>query len=120
VSDVTAAGFVLAGAHLRLDQVHGAGLGRRRHRARLSGNAGVVTKCKVSDAAGTGPTIAATCIGSYVFKARILRPGVDGIVNDGGGGVVAGSRVVDAVGRGILDNCPPRRSTSTPTSIATS
>jgi hypothetical protein len=105
VKDVTGRGFVLAGTHLRLDQCKvqnsgGDGI------ALDSGNAGVVTKCKVSDAAGSGLTIAATCIGSYVFKARILRPGADGIVNNGGGGVVAGSRVVDAVGRGILDNCP--------------
>jgi hypothetical protein len=105
VSDVSDRGFVLNGAQQKLDQCkvkHSGGTGI----AVLSGNQAVLKKCKVSDAAGAGLTIAAACIQAYVFKPRILRPGTDGIVNDGGGGVVAGARVVDAAARGIADNAP--------------
>ena len=106
VSDVSGRGFVLTGALQRLDKCkvkHSGGTGI----ALLAGNQTVLTKCKVSDATGSGLTIDAACVQAFVFKARILRPGVDGIVNDGGGGVVAGARVVEAAGRGIVDNTPP-------------
>ena len=105
VSDVSGRGFVLNGTkqkleHCKVKASGGTGI------AVLSGAQAVLKKCKVSDAAGSGLTIGATCVQAYVFKLRVLRPGVDGLVNDGGGGVVAGARVVDAAGRGILDNAP--------------
>jgi hypothetical protein len=106
VSDVSDRGFVLTGAQQKLDRCKvqdsgGTGI------AVVSGDQAVLKKCTVSDAAGSGLTFGDTCVQAYVFKARILRPGVDGIVNEGGGGVVAGARVVDAAGRGIVDNAPP-------------
>jgi hypothetical protein len=103
VSDVSDRGFVLNGTQQKLENCKvkdagGTGI------AVLSGAQAVLKKCKVSDAGGSGLTFGATCVQAYVFKLRVLRPGVDGLVNDGGGGVVAGARIVDAAARGIVDN----------------
>jgi hypothetical protein len=106
VSDVTGRGIVLTGL----------GPTAEKCKVERSGGDGIalttafnttVEKCQVIDGQASGISVAADCTEAFVFKCRVLRPAVDGVVNAGGGTFVEGTRIIDAVGRGIVDEAAP-------------
>jgi len=106
VSDVTGRGIVIGGLNPSAFKCKVTASGQEGL-AIVSASNPDLEKCVVTDSTGPGLSIDEETDNAFIFKCRFVRPGGDGIFIEGPNSFIEGCRVLEAVGRGIVDNTTP-------------